>query len=53
MDMAENDEVGTVNSSGNCEDKTVERSPSKNLNAISYLTPRARLAFNKLRKAFI
>ena len=52
--MAENTKFDSV-SSGDCEDKTVERSPliSKNLNgATSYLTLKARLAFTQLRKAF-
>ena len=52
MDVAEVDEVG-VNSGGDCEDKTVERSASKNLNrATSYLTLNARQAFTQLRQVF-
>ena len=44
--MAEDNEVGVGISNGNCEDKTVERLPSKNLNgATSYLTPNIRQAF--------
>ena len=51
--MAECDEVDIVSGGSDCKDETVKRSPSKNLNgALSYLTPKARLAFNKLRKAF-
>ena len=45
--IAEDAEVSSV-SGGNCEDKTVKRSPltSKNLNgAMDYLIPKARLAF--------
>ena len=53
IDVAECDEVGTISSSGDCEDKTVKRSPSKNSNrAIGYLTPKTSLAFTKLRKTF-
>ena len=48
MDLAECDEVATVSVGGDREDETVEGSPSKNSNkAISYLTPKARLAFIK------
>ena len=51
--MAERDEVGIIGIGSDCGDKTVKRSPSKNLNgATGYLTPKARLAFTKLRKAF-
>ena len=52
--MTKDTEVGSI-STGNCRDKTVKKSPltSKNSNrAISYLTPKARLAFTQLRKAF-
>ena len=49
MDVAEIDEIG-VGGGGNCEDKTVEKSPSKNSNrAMRYLTPDARRAFTQLR----
>ena len=49
--MAQVDEVGVDD--GDCEDETVRRLPSKNLNkATGYLTPEARLAFIKLRKTF-
>ena len=42
--IAEDAEFGSK--SGNCEDKTVERSPSKNLNKTTYyLTPIAKQAF--------
>ena len=45
MDVAEIDEVG-VGGDGNCEDETVGRSLSKNLNrAMGYLTPNARQTF--------
>ena len=53
--MAENAKVGSVGIGNNCENKTIEISPltSKNLNrAIGYLTPKARLAFTQLKKAF-
>ena len=54
MDVAERDEVCTVDAGDNYEDKTVERSLSKNLKrATGYLTPKARLAFTKLKKTFI
>ena len=54
IDVAERDKVHTVGGGGNCDDKTVKRLPSKNLNrATGYLTPKARLPFTKLRKAFI
>ena len=50
--MVEVDEFG-VGGGGDCEDKTVERSPSKNLNgAIDYLTPNARQALTQLKQAF-
>ena len=51
--MAENAEVGSIG--GDCENKTVERSPlrSKNSNrATGYLTPDAKQAFTQLRQAF-
>ena len=52
IDVAEVDEVG-VGGGGDCEDETVGRSPSKNLNgATGYLTPDARRAFTQLRQAF-
>ena len=52
LDLAEVDEVG-VGGGGDRKDKTVGRSPSKNLNrAIGYLTPNARRAFTQLRQAF-
>ena len=52
--IAKNAEVSSIGG-GDCEDKTVERSPfiSKNSNkAASYLTPEARLAFTQLKKVF-
>ena len=50
--MAAVDEIG-VGGGGNCEDKTVKKSPLKNLNrATDYLTPDARQAFTQLRQAF-
>ena len=53
IDVAERDEIDTVNCDDNCEDKTVKRSLSKNLNGTTgYLTPEARLAFIELRKVF-
>ena len=54
--MAEDAEVGSIGDGANCENKTIVRSllTSKNLNgATGYLTPNARLAFVKLKKAFI
>ena len=53
MDVAERDNIGTIGGSSDCKDKMVKRSLSKNSNrATSYLTPKARLAFTKLRKSF-
>ena len=53
IDVAERNEIGIVGDGGNCEDKTIKTSLSKNLNrAIGYLTPKARLAFIKLSKVF-
>ena len=49
--MAENAEVGG-GGSGICEEETVKRSLSKNLNGAGYLTPNAKKAFNHLRHAF-
>ena len=54
LSMAENSEIDSVGD-GNCEDEIVEKSSltSKNSNrATGYLTPKARLAFTQLRKAF-
>ena len=54
MCIAKDAEVITIDGD-NHEDEMVERSPltSKNLNrATGYLTPKARLAFTQLRKAF-
>ena len=53
MDVAERDEVDTIVSGGDGENEIIKLSPSKNLNgATDYLTPKARLTFTKLRKAF-
>ena len=53
MDVAECDNVGIITGDADCEDKTTQRSPFKNLNgAINYLTSKVRLAFTKLRKTF-
>ena len=53
IDVAECDEVGIVNGGVDYEDETLNRSPYKNLNrVIGYLTPKARLAFTKLKKTF-
>ena len=55
MDLAKSDEIdSSASSDGNCEDRTVKRSPYvKNLNrATSYLTPNARQYFIQLRQAF-
>ena len=52
LDVAQVDEVG-IGGGGDCEDETVGRSLSKNLNRTTdYLTPNARRAFTKLRQAF-
>ena len=51
--MAKRDEVDIVGGVGDYKDETVKRSPSKNLNRFtSYFTPKTRLMFIKLRKAF-
>ena len=53
IDVAEYDEIATIDSGSDCENETVKRSSSKNLNrTTAYLTPKARLAFIKLKKAF-
>ena len=53
MNMAECDMVSTVSTNGDYKDKTVKKSPSKNLNrATGYPTSKARLVFTKLRKIF-
>lgn len=52
IDVAKVDEVGIVNSGGDYENKKIKKSPSKNLNGASYLTPDAKKAFNHLRHAF-
>ena len=52
IDVAKVDEAG-ISAKGDCEDETVERLPSKNLNrATGYLTPNARRAFTQLRQIF-
>ena len=49
--MAEDAEVGSAGS--NCDNKTVKKSLSKNLNgATDYLTPDTRQTFTQLRQAF-
>ena len=53
--MAEDAEFGSIGGGGDYEDEMVKRSPLtfKNSNrATSYLTPKARLTFTKLGKAF-
>ena len=51
IDVAEFNEVDI--GGGDCEDETVEKSLSKNLNrATGYFTPAARSTFTQLRKAF-
>ena len=51
MNVTEVDEVGV--NGVDCEDKTVERSLSKNLNrATGYPTPKTRQAFTQLRQSF-
>ena len=53
MNVAESDKVGTIDNGGDCENETVKRSPSKNLNgATGYLISEARLMFTRLKKAF-
>ena len=45
MDVAEVDEV-SIGENGNCEDETIGRSPSKNLNrATDYLASNAKQSF--------
>ena len=52
IDVAEINEVG-VGNDHNCEEKTVGRSLSKNLNRVTgYLTPDARQIFTQLKQAF-
>ena len=53
--MAKDAKVGSIGCGGDCEDKTVKKSPltSKNSNrATGYLTPSAKQAFIQLRQAF-
>ena len=48
MDVPKSDKIGTVGGDGNCEDKTVKKSPltSKNLNGTTgYLTFGTKQAF--------
>ena len=53
LSIAKDVEVGSIGGNGDCEDETVKKSPSKNSNGVmGYLTPKARLAFTKLRKRF-
>ena len=49
--MANDAEVG-IGAGGNCEEGTVKRSLSKNLNGAGYLTPNTKKAFNHLWHAF-
>ena len=54
--MTEDAEVVSIGNNDDCKDEMVEISPlmSKNPNgATGYLTPKARLAFSQLKKAFI
>ena len=54
MDVAKNDEFGIISGTDHCEDKTVKKLLCKKLNgAIDYLTPKTRLEFTQLKKAFI
>ena len=48
--MAEDAEVDV--GGGDCENATVEKSPSKNLNKAGYLSPNAKKVFNHLRHMF-
>ena len=53
--MADNAEVGSIGSSGDCDDEMVEKSPltSKNSNGVTdYPTLGVKRAFNQLRQAF-
>ena len=55
INVAEHNEIGIVGVGGNCEDETVKKLllTSKNLNrSTDYLTPKAKLAFIQLKKAF-
>ena len=53
IDVAKRNEFGIVGGSTNCKDETVKRLPPKNSNIdTGHLTPKARLAFTKLKKAF-
>ena len=53
MDVAKHNKVGTVGGGDDHKDEMVKRSLFKNLNrATGYLTPKARLAFATLKKAF-
>ena len=46
MDMAKSNEVSIISSGSDCEDKTIKRLLSKNMNgATGYLTPNAKQAF--------
>ena len=54
LEIIEADKVGIGIKNGDCKDKMVEKSPSKNLNGITgYLNPNARQFFTQLRQAFI
>ena len=52
MDVAKSKEVGIIDGSDNCEDETVKRLSSKNLNrVVRYLILTTRLVFTQLKKA--
>ena len=51
--VAKDAQIDSIGDGGDCKNETIKRLPSKNLNrATGYLTPKTRLAFTKLRKAF-
>ena len=46
MERTKSDKIDIIGSNSNCEDKSIERWPSKNLDgAVEYLTLKAKLAF--------
>ena len=52
--MVESDEIDIIANGGNCGDKIVKKSLSKNSNKFAeYITLEGRLAFIQLKKAFI
>ena len=46
INVAKSDKIGIINGGGDCKNKIVEKSPSKNFNkAVRYFTLRTRLVF--------